>query len=425
MQGGVLAYSGVDPTTPLDVALTQTLNDASANTHTAPSITPVSADTMLMHFWVCGSINQWNNAGADSGTQRFHSVAAAGTVRPILGYDRTGPVAGVPSSAITATLNGGASQAATMQTIALRPASVAPSYNETLRPTSITNLTNLTGAYTDVDQDPDSTITDPGLLGSDPAGQSGLTHGPVWPSALRTAWPGLTGFSWNTPANLQDQSDTTFATAASAATTHGDFFDLPGADLSGIPANATITNVQYQLKHRAGTANRVTIFCQLATSNTALLGTETTIAANLGTTAGGITSNVDATGTLPTVAEAQGATFGIRLRMTRSNTSVYDLYYIRILITYSTPGAAQNTQVDVALGDPTGTLVTGAATGEIRARFRKKGTGSNPLGRIELRNAAGTLLVTAIGDSTITESDADGQLLSAHSISPLSRTRRT
>ena len=124
IQGGVLAYSGVSTTTPLDVAPTEILNNTpSANTHTAPSITPVSNNTMLLHFWLDAGPALWT--GADGGTQRFNS-AATPTPRPHLGVERAGPAAGVASSAIIATLAGGSNQAAGMQTMALRMAPTPP-----------------------------------------------------------------------------------------------------------------------------------------------------------------------------------------------------------------------------------------------------------------------------------------------------------
>jgi hypothetical protein len=39
-----------------------------------------------------------------------------------------------------------------------------PPAPETLRPTAVSGLSNLTGSHTDIDQDPDGTITDPGLV---------------------------------------------------------------------------------------------------------------------------------------------------------------------------------------------------------------------------------------------------------------------
>jgi hypothetical protein len=75
-------------------------------------------------------------------------------------------------------------------------------------------------------------------------------------------------------------------------------------------------------------------------------------------------------------------------------------------------GSTVSTQADVALADPSGTLTSGTDTGQIRARFRKKGSGANPQGRIELRNASGSWSTTVIADTSVTESDADGQLVS-------------
>ena len=161
-QGGIVAYSGVDTSNLAGIQLTKILNNASGNTHTAPTITPTVADTLLVHTWVTGS-NTPNWESADAGTERFQAVAIAGTARPTLFVDRPGPASGVASSAITAKLLGTANQACTMHTLALPP-SIPPVPTETLRPNAALTLTNFTGAYTDIDQDPDTTPAEAGLI---------------------------------------------------------------------------------------------------------------------------------------------------------------------------------------------------------------------------------------------------------------------
>jgi hypothetical protein len=121
VQGGMVTYSGVDPDNPLDVTPTATLNNAVANTHQAPQITPANNDTMLVHGWVCGGGgNFW--ASVDTGTIVFNQATGLGTQRSTLLVERAGPASGVGSSAIIATLNAGGVQAATMHTAALRAA---------------------------------------------------------------------------------------------------------------------------------------------------------------------------------------------------------------------------------------------------------------------------------------------------------------
>ena len=115
---------------------------------------------------------------------------------------------------------------------------------------------------------------------------------------------------------------------------------------------------------------------------------------------------------MPTRAQLITGTFGLRLRQRRSNTSTITVYSIKVTVTYSQPGSSVNTQADVTLADPLGrVLETGMASGQITARIRKSGNGSNPQGRIEFRNACWHPPWTPIANTTITESDADGQIL--------------
>jgi hypothetical protein len=405
-QGAMVAYSGVDTTTPIDV--TPVYDEGLAtSSHAAPSTTPSTADTYVAYIFLNGGAGDTWTTNPAGTTERFEATATISS-RSVLFVDKPGPASGVASGTGTAIASGSGN--ALRMTLAIR-AAVSPGYDETMRPTALSGLTNLTGAYTDIDQDPDSTITDPGLLGPDPSAQSGLLHGPIWPNA-RAGATGQTAFAWTGSANATDQSDTSFATEPSANTTKGDYFEFLDADFSGVPDGAAITSIQYQIKHRAGTTGRASLFCQMGTANGTLVGSETTVATSLATTAGGITHNVNATGTLPTVAQIKGSSFGVRLRMVRSNTTTYELYYLRILITYSMPAQTTNTQADVGLDDPVGTLSTGTATGEITGRIRKRGSGSNPQGAIELSNAARTWTQSVIANTTITESDADGQLVS-------------
>jgi hypothetical protein len=67
--------------------------------------------------------------------------------------DKAGPAAGLASGVANAALTG--FQEAIVFTLALKSATAS----ETLRPTGV-SLTNLSGSHTDIDQDPDGTITD-------------------------------------------------------------------------------------------------------------------------------------------------------------------------------------------------------------------------------------------------------------------------
>lgn len=292
-------------------------------------------------------------------------------------------------------------------------------YDETVRPTSVALVTGLTptdsaSATAIIDEDPG--VGTDFLVGTDPSGITGATDGPDYPDA-RTGATGLTTFAWNgAPANAIDTSDTTFATELSNNTALGDYFSFPAAAFSAIPSNATITNVQVDTKHRAGTANRVSIFEQLGTVNGTLLGTELQVNGTGNTipnTAGGATHTLNFTTSLPTRAQLVTGTFGVRLRMTRSNTSTYELYSIKVTVTYDVPGSTTNTEVRAAMGDPTSTLETGAASGEIQVQARKLGSGSTPQVRAEIREG-GTLKATPIANTNVTDTDADGQVITGN-----------
>ena len=283
-------------------------------------------------------------------------------------------------------------------------------YDETMRPTGVSGLSNLTGAHTDIDQDPDSAITDPGLVGTDPSGLSGQTNGPELPGSHGTP-TAVTG-TYQTAANVYDGNDTTAATqsAQTAGVRYGNNFTFPASAFNDIPAGATITGISVKVRHATSNANRSDEFFQLCTTLNTVLGNEVQEDATI------TVANVNITeaqfGATPTLAQLTTGTFAVRATTNRSATRTYSLYEIEATVTYNVPGSTVNTQADVALADPSGTLQTGAATGEIRARIRKKGTGLNPQGRIELRNASGSWSTTVIANTTITESDADGQLIS-------------
>jgi hypothetical protein len=415
MQGGIIAFRGVDPLDPIPSLWWASADEGStADTSIdAPSVTTTVDGAMVVraftYFFGTGTTD--GNAITASPTKEFE-VAAGGALnkRPLALFYEAQATFG-PTGAVTATQDTSGVHAAF--TIALKP--VAAPTAETLRPTGVSGLSNLTGAHTDIDQDPDGAITDAGLVGTDPSGQSGLTDGPERPNN-RTLWSGSAAHTWTSPGLAFDADAATFASYALAANTtdYTDWWSFETGQFDNIPSNATITAVGIETKWRAGTANRLSAWVQLSTANGTLLGTEQAVnaGATIPVTAGGVVYNNTHSGTMPTVAQLQSDTFGVRTRISRSNTVTAELYDVRLTITYSTPGSTVNTQADVALANPIGALATGAATGEIRGRISKTGTGSNPQGRIEVRNAAGTLLGTAIADTTITESDPDGQIVS-------------
>ncbi len=77
---------------------------------------------------------------------------------------------------------------------------------------------------------------------------------------------------------------------------------------------------------------------------------------------------------------------------------------------FSVAGATTNTEVRAPMADPTQTLATGSTSGKIRALVRKLGNGTNPQCKLEVRNAAGTLLATALANTAV--SSTSGVVLS-------------
>jgi hypothetical protein len=468
-QGGIVAYSGVDTVTPMDVALAKIVANPSSNTHTAPTITPANNDTLLVHVWVSGGISPW--ASADAGTQRYNAIATA-TPRAVLYVDRPGPAAGVPSSAITATLSASAVQQATMHTLALRAA--APT-GETLRPTGVSGLSNLTGSHTDIDEDPDGTITDAGLIGSDP---SGTPPNITFEGSVDNTGNPTTSTSVTIPATVNDGD------IILVSVVNGDGTAQPTiSDNSGV-GNWTDNTNGGVAKFQAGTAMAGAVFWKRITNQAverskvvSLGGITGSTCANLSVRRGCVASGSPIDGTPVSEGNASGnntqagittLTDGAAVHVVvfySDNTAVTtnmvatspatitkggEIYssggndsglahfreikatagatgaftwapgtnQVSTSIAFalkpaSSPAQTVNTQADVAMGNPVGALATGAGTGEIRSRIRKKGTGSDPQGRIELRNAAGTLLGTPVTDRAITESDANGQTANA------------
>jgi hypothetical protein len=295
-------------------------------------------------------------------------------------------------------------------------ASPAPS-GETLRPTSIRNLTNLTGAVTDIDDDPDAGGTD-FLVGTDPVTPG--SNGPQYPTnAIVNPATGLVAPTVGTSANINDTSDTTSGTLALAATNtdNGIYLSFPAAAFSGVPADATITSISLDIKHQAGTANRWQTHVRLDSANGSAISAEKNTVDN---TAGSTTTlpntlnthTVNAFSALPTRAQLVSGTFGVRLRVRRSNTSTYNLYSVKATVSYTVPSTV-NTKVEALMGNPTAVLATGAGTGEIRIQAKKLGSGSNPQVRAEIHeNASATVLATPIANTTVSDTTSDGTVLS-------------
>jgi hypothetical protein len=156
-QGGMVAYSGVDTGTPLDIAAVSENHAVNATSHDAIPVTPVSDNTLIVYPFACGATGTtWNAATGE----RFEAIASSGITRSVLYVDEAGPAAGVQTSTYTATPS--ALAGAVVATLVLRPAADELA-SETLRPTAV-SLTNFTGSHTDIDADPNTTpVTDAGL----------------------------------------------------------------------------------------------------------------------------------------------------------------------------------------------------------------------------------------------------------------------
>ena len=291
--------------------------------------------------------------------------------------------------------------------LAFKPASA--SGPETLVPTTGGTATNLNSNTYDASLIDDATATPgayPGdwLVGSDPSPAS--TQHPLQYADARALWTGSAAHTWTNEANARDTSDATFASYALGAnsTDYIDHWSFNAADFTGIPVGATITGMQVLVRMRAGTNNRLTAWIQMATANGSVLGNEyqvdggTAIPTTVGDFGGNATWD-----TMPTRAQLVTGTFGIRTRIRRSNTVTCEMYSIKVTVTYVDPASGQtvNTEVRAPMTDPVGTLATGATSGTLKIRVGKKGTGSNPQVRAELRNAAGTLLGTPIANTTV------------------------
>ena len=115
---GVVAYSGGDPSTPIDVAAgTSTANDTN---HTSASITPSVANTMLVGIWMVDSnaANSWSSADM---TERIDQSSGATQYVTLALYD----LAYASTAAVSKTATFTATDRAAVLLLAIRPASTA------------------------------------------------------------------------------------------------------------------------------------------------------------------------------------------------------------------------------------------------------------------------------------------------------------
>jgi hypothetical protein len=340
---------------------------------------------------------------------------------------------------------------------------------ETLRPTGVSGHQNLTGLATDIDEDPDGAITKPGLVGSDPSAVA-ITHRSSTP-AIGTTQTTTTTTTAIIPSDVVNNDVMMLTVTNGDAAAQPTVGDTSGVGSWTVLQNSAGTlvgvsvwykRVTNQASERGATVNVAGLTgssccgistytgCELTGSPSDVTPVAEANAAGVNTSAG-ITTVTDGamvcfshgyTDDLPAITAASvvatsPAALTDRLRHISSGGSDSQVGHHSAIkasagatgtVTWagtSDDGASivfalrpevsapqtLGTQADVAMADPVGTLAIGAATGEIRARLRKKGPGSNPQGRIEVRQAGATV-ATPIANTTITESDADGQLLS-------------
>ncbi len=400
-QGGIARYTLIHPTSPVHLS---SKFDATATSSTSIDLPALGSSTTVDGCTIVrvGAITNGTTTATITmpATERGEWISGSTIAkRPAALSDSPQSVAG-SVAADTAATTAATTTSRVGFTIAL-----APEPLETLRPTSINNLSNMTGAVTDIDEDPDvSNGADP-LIATDPAG-SPTTHGAQDPNT-QALWTGSTAHTWTNPSNVFDTNDTTIASYALAAnsTDYMDMWFFDAADFTGIPSDAIITGVSIASRWRNnGTANRLTAWVQLATANGTLLGNEQAVNAGASPSTTLTTYTNSHSGTMPTRAQLVTGTFGVRTRIRRSNTVTAELARITVTVTYAVPQTI-NTSVRILMGDPTGTLAIGATSGEIRMAVNRKGTpvSGNPTARAELHeNGSATNLATVIPETSVT-----------------------
>lgn len=115
---GVVAYSGGDTSTPIDVAAGT--STASGTNHTSASITPSVANTMLVGIWMVDSnaANSWSSADM---TERIDQSSGATQYVTLALYD----LAYASTAAVSKTATFTATDQAAVLLLAIRPASTA------------------------------------------------------------------------------------------------------------------------------------------------------------------------------------------------------------------------------------------------------------------------------------------------------------
>jgi hypothetical protein len=228
--GGIVAYSGVDPTTPIDAHGGQI--NASSTSLTAPSITTTGANRMLVAFYAIPNLTTYT---APAGmTERFdqqvpaanqYKVTASGHDQLLLSGGATGTrVATVANSAVSVG-----------QLVALRPGASGPPPPDTTPPT----VTNRTPAPSAVDVAIGTNVT--ATFSEAVTGVSDTTFTLEGPGAT----PVSASVSYNPTtrvATLDPASDLAHSTTYTARLTAGITDTSPNANAL-VPLNWTFTTV--------------------------------------------------------------------------------------------------------------------------------------------------------------------------------------
>lgn len=286
---------------------------------------------------------------------------------------------------------------------------------------AVTNLS--TYDATVIDDDPDAAGTD-FLTGTDPSGTSSTTSYFYADAQDGTTPAGFAG-QLTTPANAVGSSEAS-QSATVSPTQNSDFgtnfsFDET-AIASAIPSTATVDSVEVDLRQWVSSAARGTVGIRLDSAAGTQIATEKTLTSLITaapTTGTPGTNNTfgetgDAWSTVPTRAQLVAAAFRarVRARRTASQAWTYTLDWVRMRADYTAVGSTVNTEVRAPMSDPVDTLVTGAASGEIRVQVRKLGSGTDPTVVVTVRNAAGTNLATAVASTAVTATGTAGQVVS-------------
>ena len=122
-KAGILAFSGVDLTTPLDVAVQQS-SSAAATTQVSASITPTTSGVWVVSLWGTDPGADPRTCTADDHTGRVGTGPNFGAQNALLGFVYAGSSIWT-SGAVTHQITYNASQDECHFIIALRPAAAA------------------------------------------------------------------------------------------------------------------------------------------------------------------------------------------------------------------------------------------------------------------------------------------------------------